>query len=101
MNKQDEVIGKPATLDTASAAIDKKPRPNPIAFYVDEETVETTDPTLTVRRILELAGLDPLTHYLIEIRGSNQIPHKEGDEELRVHEKQKFLSVFSGPTPVS
>lgn len=92
---------KMSDTSTATTAGDKKPRPNPIEFFVDEEKVSTDDPTITVRQILSLAGLDPATHYLIEIRGSNQIPHKDLDEELRVHEKQKFLSVFSGPTPVS
>ena len=80
---------------------DKKPRPHSIEFFVDEEELQTTDSTLTVRQILILAGLDPTTHYLIEIQGNHQVPHKDLGEVLKIHEKQKFLSVFSGPTPVS
>ncbi len=72
-----------------------------IHYFVDAEEQTTTDPVLTVRQILERAGLDPGTHYLIEIRGHEQIPHRDLDEKLRLHEKEKFISVFTGPTPLS
>jgi hypothetical protein len=72
-----------------------------IDFEIDGETVETTSHTLTVGEILNLAHLDPTTHYLIEIRGNNQIKHTESTEPIKLHKKMKFISVFTGPTPIS
>jgi hypothetical protein len=72
-----------------------------IHFEVDSEPLETTDPILTVGQILDLAGLSRADHYLIEIRGHNQVKHTDLNEELRLHEHEKFVSVFTGPTPVS
>ena len=74
---------------------------HPIHYFVDAEEQTTTDPTLTVAQILKNAGLDPATHYLIEIRGQHQVPHQDVNEVIHIHEKEKFISVFSGPTPVS
>jgi len=70
-------------------------------FTVDEEELTTSEHTLTVRQILEMANLDPDTHYLIELKGHNQEPHENLDEAIHIHEKQKFISVYRGETPVS
>ena len=72
-----------------------------IHFEVDAEHLETTDKTLTVAQVLELAHLDPATHYLIEIDGQHQKKHTDPDEQLHLHEHERFISVFTGPTPVS
>ncbi len=74
---------------------------NAIDYTVDGVTQETTEAVMTVRQILQGAGLDPENHYLVELRGANQIDHKNLDEQLRVHEKDQFISVFTGPTPLS
>jgi hypothetical protein len=72
-----------------------------IVYFVDKEKQETADPILTVAQILEKAGLDPKTHYLVELRGEHQIKHVDPNEKLHIHEHEKFISVFSGPTPLS
>lgn len=72
-----------------------------IVYFVDGEKQETGDPILTVAQILEKAGLDPKTHYLVELQGEHQIKHLDPNEELHLHEHEKFISVFSGPTPLS
>ena len=72
-----------------------------IVYFVDGEKQETSNPILTVAQILEKAGLDPKTHYLVELQGEHQIKHLDPNEELRLHEHEKFISVFSGPTPLS
>ena len=74
---------------------------NAIDFTVDGVQQETTEAVLTVREILQHAGLDPVNHYLVELRGANQIDHKDLDEQIRIHEKEQFISVFTGPTPLS
>jgi len=72
-----------------------------IHYFVDAEEQTTTEAILTVEQILTKAGLDPASHYLIELRGDQQIPHQNLNEQLRIHEKERFISVFSGPTPLS
>jgi hypothetical protein len=70
-------------------------------YYVDNEVQHTTEKELTVRQILVAAGDDPETHYLLELRGNHQIPHKELDELIKIHENDRFAAIFTGPTPVS
>jgi hypothetical protein len=72
-----------------------------IHYSVDGVSQESTDARLTVREILTRAGLDPANHYLVEIKGAHQVNHTNLDEELHLHEKQEFISVFTGPTPLS
>lgn len=74
---------------------------NVINYSVDNEPQETEDKTLTVEQILTKATLDPATHYLIELRGDNQITHQNLTEVIKLHEKMKFISVLTGPTPLS
>lgn len=77
------------------------PKPHVTTFFVDTETLTTTEKSLSVKEILEKAELDPATHYLIELRGDHQIDHKDLTEEVKIHEGEKFISVFTGETPVS
>jgi len=72
-----------------------------ITYFVDNEAQRTEDPALTVGQILKNAGLDPSSHYLIELRGDHQIEYKDINQTIRVHEKEKFISVLHGPTPLS
>ena len=81
--------------------MDQHPQNHVIHYFVDDEEQTTTAHRLTVEQILKNAGLDPSTHYLIELEGHHQVQHQNLGEEIRIHEKQKFISVFNGPTPVS
>jgi len=72
-----------------------------ITYYVDNEAQHTTNNELAVRQILEAAGDDPATHYLLELRGDQQIPHKDLEEVIKIHENERFAAIFTGPTPVS
>jgi hypothetical protein len=74
----------------------------PITFTVDQEPVTTTEERLTPNQILSMAGIDPATNYLVQIRGREQESYQgRGDEEIRVHEHEVFVSVSTGPTPTS
>jgi len=75
--------------------------PHEIEYFVDEEAQTTTDSTLTVSQILSKAGLDPADHFLIELRGDHRLEHRDRNETIRIHPKERFISVFTGPTPVS
>lgn len=73
-----------------------------IAFTVDGEQVATTARELTPRQILTLAKIDPASHYLVQIEGRHRVSYEaEPDTPIHVHEDAKFISVSTGPTPVS
>lgn len=70
-------------------------------FTVGEEELTTAEHVLTVRQILELAGLEPGTHYLIELKGVAREEHRNLDEEVHIHEHLAFIAIYTGETPVS
>lgn len=72
-----------------------------ITYFVDGEKQETKERELTVGQILEKAGLDPKTHYLVELRGGEQIKLTDLNELVKLHGHEKFISVFTGVTPLS
>ena len=75
---------------------------NPTEFEVDTETLTTTEKVLTPVQIMGLAGVDPQTHYLVQIKGQHQESYQgKPDEKIHMHPKMKFITVSTGPTPVS
>ena len=71
-------------------------------FTVDDEPFSTHEHTLTPTQILQIAEIDPTTHYLVEIRGNHQLSYKDKpNEPIHMHQHAKFVSVFTGETPVS
>ncbi len=77
---------------------------NTITYHLDDEPQTTNDKTLTPRQILTDAGIDTATHYLVLLRGnSGERTSYQGklDETIHMHPNMRFLSVSTGPTPVS
>jgi len=73
-----------------------------IHYTVDDEPQSTHDKFLTPTQILKNAGFDPGSYYLVEILGDHDKSYKDDPNvEIRMHDHQKFLTVFTGPTPVS
>ena len=73
-----------------------------IHYTVDGEPQQTTEHQLTPRQIIANAGLNPAERYLVEIRGNHQVPYKDKmDDPIKLHENQKFVTVFTGPVPVA
>jgi hypothetical protein len=76
-----------------------------IHYTLDDEPQETTEKVLTPRQIMERATpapIDPNTHYLVQIEGQHQESYKDKpDEPIHMHEKMQFVSISTGPTPVS
>lgn len=71
-------------------------------YTVDGEAHSTTEHVLTPTQILQAAGIDPATHYLVEIVGNTQKSYQDKpNEAIHMHEHMKFISVATGPTPVS
>jgi hypothetical protein len=73
-----------------------------IDYTVDDEPESTTSKVLTPSQILTNAGIDPASHYLVQLQGQHQISYKDTpDVEIKMHEHMKFISISTGPTPVS
>lgn len=71
-------------------------------YTIDGEPQTTSEHTLTAFQILQNAGIDTATHYLVEIQGQHQDSYKDKpDEPIHIHQHMKFISVFNGPTTVS
>lgn len=86
----------------ASTAEQESGRADSITFTVDGEPVTTQERRLTPVQIMELAKVDPTTNYLVRIEGRHQISYKDTPNEMiEVHEGEVFVTVPTGPTPVS
>jgi hypothetical protein len=71
-----------------------------IEFSVDGEDFTTNERRLTAAQILQLAGLDPATHYLTLVRGKKQ-QRLANDEVVEMHDGLRFVSASTEPTPTS
>jgi len=57
---------------------------------------------LTPVQILEAAKIDPSSHYLVQLEGQHQVSYQGNpNDEIHMHEHMKFISISTGPTPVS
>jgi uncharacterized protein YabE (DUF348 family) len=71
-----------------------------ITYYVNGESQTTTHHKLTVRTILTNAGFTPAENYrLVRVAGNQTYTNL--DEEISLHEDEKFNALFQGPTPTS
>ncbi len=73
-----------------------------VEFTVDGETYRSEERELTAGEILRLAEKDSTAHYLVEVRGKRERhEYKDPNETVRVRPGSKFLTIFTGSTPVS
>lgn len=70
-------------------------------YSVDGEAQVSPTKHRTVRVILETAGVDPSDHYLVQLRGHEKIEYKDLEQVISLHEHERFVTVYNGPTPVS
>lgn len=71
-------------------------------YTVDNEPQETSAHELTPNQILGSAGIDTASHYLVQIEGNHRVSYQgKPSDEIHMHEHMKFISVSTGPTPVS
>lgn len=76
--------------------------PKTITIDLDGEDLELPDRDATPNEILQTAGLDPATHYLVQVHGKQQDSYQgRGEETIKVHNNEKFISLSTGPTPTS
>ena len=81
---------------------EKSKKPKTITIEIDGESYEVEEKTMTAAEILEVASLDPASHYLEEVKGRQQISYKgKPDAEIKVHNGSEFLTVPIGDETVS
>lgn len=71
-----------------------------ITYSVNDETQTTTEHKLKVETILFNAGFKPVTDYELERNDGHHI-FKNLNEEIPIHNGEKFTALFIGTTPVS
>ena len=75
--------------------------PHELPFFVNGEKETTSSESLTVRAILALVDEDPAEYYVVERHGNEQTEYRGADTEVPVKPGAKFVTVFTGATPVS
>jgi hypothetical protein len=72
-------------------------------YSVDDESQSTDLHQMTPTQILTNAGIDSNSHYLVQIiSGKKEVSYKDKPEEIiHMHQHMKFISISTGPTPVS
>jgi hypothetical protein len=80
-------------------------KPPDIFYYdLDEESRTTDHKEMTPDQILISAGIDPRTHYLVQLfpDGSKENYKGKGQEPIKMKcPCMKFISILDGPCPVS
>lgn len=71
-----------------------------IPIFIDGEKFTLDDEHTTATRLLELVSKSPDQWYLVLKRGREQTEYR-GDAAIEIQPGEKFLTVFTGPTPVS
>lgn len=71
-----------------------------ITYYVNGEAQTTRQHEVTVREILTDAGFTPAEEYRLT-RDEGHHVYQDYNEEVPLHENEKFTATFLGPTPVS
>lgn len=80
----------------------EKGKPGGFTISIDDEPYPVTEKTLTANAILGLVPYDTDQYYLVELKGNHQESYQgKGEQPIHLHEGSKFLSVFTGPTPVA
>ncbi len=74
-----------------------------IEFEIDGEVYETRERDLTAEEVLGYAGKGFGSHYLVELlgRGGQQREYRSPSDPVKVHPGSRFLTVSTGPTPVT
>lgn len=74
----------------------------PITFTIDGVEYTVDDRNQTAADLLALAGLNPDDHDLAIVRGNSGIEHRFADnDEVHITPGARYVSIFTGPTPVA
>lgn len=71
-------------------------------YTLDDEPHSTIEHILTPTQILDKAGISPKVNYLVQLIGAEKVSYQDKPEEqIHMHQHMKFMSVYTGETPVS
>ena len=92
-------------MDRSDQALEDGPAghgqgPGEIPFFVDGERYTTAEPERPVEELLALVSKSADEWYLVERHGREQTDYHAGDV-VSIKPGAKFLTVSTGPTPVS
>ena len=74
----------------------------PVTFTIDGVAYTAVDRRQTAAELLELAGMNSEDHDLALVRGSSGIDHRFADsDEVQITPGARYVSIFTGPTPVA
>jgi hypothetical protein len=82
------------------SAITTTEREQLVSVTVDGEPVTSPRET-TPGALLRAAGLDPAKRELVRVEGKSQHPFPDPNQRIELHEGEVFITVSTGPTPVS
>jgi hypothetical protein len=75
------------------------------SYTVDDQERSTEKHEMTPREILTSVSISADNHYLVQITGSKDKPKESYqaamDTPIHMHNNMKFISIATGPTPVS
>lgn len=71
-----------------------------IEYFVNGEGQVTPERKLTVAQILKDAGFAPPTEYQLE-RDRDHHKFTDLNQEVEIHDDERFTATFIGPTPTS
>lgn len=72
-----------------------------IHFEVDGETISVRNDRLTPKVIMEKADVTPATHYLKRLTPCEESFRDRPEVEIEVHQGDRFITLYTGQTPVS
>ncbi|MEX6428425.1 MULTISPECIES: hypothetical protein [Ferrimicrobium] len=72
-----------------------------ITYWVNGERESTKQEVLTVGTILSDAEFTPITDYTLRSENPKRDYDSNYDEEVELHDEQRFEVLYKGPTPTS
>ena len=74
----------------------------PIAIKIDNEPHEAPENPMLAKEILRLGGLDPDSHYLVQIKDGQRIKYEgKGEQPIFLFDGAEFVGHYTGPRGVS
>ena len=70
-------------------------------YFVNSERETTDEKQLLVKTILEHAGFTPAVDYTLKSENPPKDFDSHYEEVIEIHENERFLALFKGPTPTS
>jgi hypothetical protein len=65
----------------------------PVDFTIDGKPYIVDDPAQTAASLLRLGGFDPANYDLAEVRHGEKPKRFSGDEPVRVHDGEEFITI--------